>query len=221
MLTYSAVEVISMTTRRGFLMLLSSAALAQQAQQDHTLHEHTPKFDEIAAALEAKPGARIADVGAGSGDYTFKLAERVGREGRIWAVDISKSMLRQIRRKVAEGNVANVEVVEGKENDPMLPAGALDAVLVVNAYHEMEEHVSMLAHMRDALKPGGRLVIVEQEPGEPLRSKPRIEQQDRHSLSRSFVEADLAEAGLEIVKAMVPEKSDHGNRYMLVARRRG
>lgn len=204
-----------MFNRRGFLMLLPGVALAQQPD-----HDHSPKFDEIAAALGAKPGARIADVGAGSGDYAFKLAALVGAEGRVWAVDVAKSALRQLRRKVEETKAANVEVVEGKEEDPLLPEGALDAVLVVNAYHEMEQHVSMLAHMRDALKPGGRLVIVELMPGASLRAKPRIEQQDKHALNPSFVQADLAEAGLDLVKTTAAPESDRESRYMIVARRR-
>jgi ubiquinone/menaquinone biosynthesis C-methylase UbiE len=134
-------------------------------------------------------------------------------------VDVAKSALRQLRRKVEEGNVANVEVVEGKPDDPLLPKGELDAVLVVDAYHEMEEHKQMLGHMRDALKPGGRLVIIEHLPGRALRAKPRIEQQDRHSLSPAFVEADLAEAGLERIRTTVAPETDHGGRYMVVARK--
>jgi ubiquinone/menaquinone biosynthesis C-methylase UbiE len=195
-------------------MLFPAVAIAQQ-----TAHDHAPKFDEIAAALGVKPGGKVADVGAGSGDYTFKLAAAVGPEGRVWAVDVAKSALRQLRRKVEEGKAGNVEVVEGKEDDPLLPKGELDAVLVVDAYHEMEEHRRMLGHMRDALKPGGRLVIVEHMPGTALLGKPRIEQQDRHSLSPAFVEADLAEAGLERVKTTVAPETEHGGRYMVVARK--
>jgi ubiquinone/menaquinone biosynthesis C-methylase UbiE len=187
-------------------MLFPTLALAQ-------------KFDDIVAALGVKPGGKIADVGAGDGDYTFKLATAVGPAGKIWAVDVKKSALRELRRKAEEGNVGNVEVVEGKEDNPMLPKGELDAVLVVNAYHEMEEHKAMLGHMRDALKPGGRLVIVEQMPGEALRAKSRIEQQDKHALSPSYVEADLAEAGMERITTTVAPATNHGARYVVVARK--
>ena len=205
-----------MVTRRGFLIVLSSAAFAQQ----RAAHEHAPKFDEIAAALQAKPGSKIADVGAGPGGYTFKLAPLVGPEGKVWAVDVAKSALRQLCGKVAQGNVTNVEVVEGKEDNPMLPRGELDAVLVVDAYHEMEQHASMLRHMRDALKPGGRLVIVEHMPSAAVLAKPRIDQQDRHSLDPALVEADLKEAGMEVLsKAAAVPDGEHAGRYMVVARR--
>ena len=196
-------------------MLFPAVAIAQQ-----TAHDHTPKLDDLVAALGVKPGGKIADVGAGDGRYTFKLAAAVGPEGKVWAVDVAKSALRQLRRKVEEDKAGNVEVIEGKEDDPLLPKGELDAVLVVNAYHEMEEHKRMLGHMRDALKPGGRLVIVEHMPGKALLAKPRIEQQDKHALSPSFVEADLAEVGLERVATttLAPE-TNHEGRYMVVARK--
>jgi SAM-dependent methyltransferase len=169
--------------------------------------EHAPTFGEIAAALDVKPGAKTPtsaptrQLHVQTGGAVGPKAGLGGRRRQIGATSATPRWRRA---------VVNVEVVEGKVDDPLLPEGVLDAVLVVDAYHEMEEHAAMLRHMRDALKPGGRLVIVEHMPGPALRSKPRIEQQDKHALSPSFVEADLAEAGFEALKTTVADGSDHG-----------
>src|SRR5581483_9902191 len=167
-------------------------APSAQAQPGMQMHMHEmPTFEQITAALELKTGSAIADVGAGMGAYTFKLAPLVGAEGRMWAVDVARSAIRQLIRKAADGNVVNVPIVYGRIDDPLLPQGKLDAVLVVDAYHEMEEHAAMLAHMRDALKPGGRLVIVEHTPTAAFLEKSRQDQEDRHSLAPKFVEQDV------------------------------
>src|ERR1051325_2993451 len=108
-----------MWTRRGFLATASAAAATlgrAQTQAPSTMqmpmHNHaTPTFEEMTAALEAKTGSSIADVGAGSGSYTFRLAPLVGAEGRVWAVDITKTAIRQLLRKAADENQTNVHII--------------------------------------------------------------------------------------------------------------
>ena len=112
-------------------------------------------------ALRFKPGEVVADVGAGSGYLTFRVAERVKPDGKVLAVDIQPEMLALIRQRMRQRGVTNVEPVQGTETDPKLPAAAVDTILMVDVYHEFSHPYEMTEAMVKALKPGGRLVFVE------------------------------------------------------------
>jgi ubiquinone/menaquinone biosynthesis C-methylase UbiE len=103
----------------------------------------------------------VADIGAGSGYFTFPLAEKVGPKGKVLAVDIQQEMLDLIRSRAKEKKLANVEPVLGTETDPKLPEAAVDLMLMVDVYHEFSEPVAMTQAMVKALKSGGKLVFVE------------------------------------------------------------
>ena len=118
------------------------------------------KVPEIFAAMGVSAGSRVGDVGAGSGFFTVRLARAVGPNGRVFAVDVSPAAVRDLKERIAREGLENVEVITGDSTDPRLP-GPLDAVLIVNAYHEMSEHQPMLDRIRQALRLEGRLVIVE------------------------------------------------------------
>ncbi len=142
----------------GLLGALAAADLAGQRQDPRRDEWQRP--DDVLDAMGAGPGARVADVGAGQGYFTFKMAARVGPEGRVYAVDIRASDLDDIRARVARDKLAYIEVVLGTVDDPRLPEG-LDGILVFNAYHEFREYDAMLAAMFRALRPGGRLVVID------------------------------------------------------------
>jgi ubiquinone/menaquinone biosynthesis C-methylase UbiE len=112
-------------------------------------------------ALELKPGMVVADVGAGSGYHTFQMSPLVGEQGKVIASDIQQEMLDLITAKAKKLKVTNVETVKGTETDPKLPAGGVDLILMVDVYHEFSHPYEMTEKMVDALKPGGRLVLVE------------------------------------------------------------
>jgi predicted methyltransferase len=106
-------------------------------------------------------GSAVADLGAGGGWFTMRLASRVGPNGTVYAEDVQSQMIEAITRRTARAGVTNVKAVLGTESDPRLPA-AVDAVLIVDAYHEVEQPVvSWLANVAKALKPNGRIGIVE------------------------------------------------------------
>ncbi len=131
--------------------------------------EHTSKMVE---ALKLQPGEVAADVGAGSGRITFKLCEKVGAKGKVYAVDIQKEMLDLIRQRAKAKQIANIEIVQGKEKDPQLPANAIDLILLVDVYHEFTFPFEMTEAMVKALKPVGRLVFVEfrmEDPKVPIK----------------------------------------------------
>jgi ubiquinone/menaquinone biosynthesis C-methylase UbiE len=103
----------------------------------------------------------VADIGAGSGYYTFRFAERIGPTGKVLAVDIQPEMLALIRQRAKKQNIANIETVMGTVSDPRLPEAAVDTILLVDVYHEFSHPYEMTEKMVKALKPGGRLVFVE------------------------------------------------------------
>lgn len=113
------------------------------------------------AALGLEPGDVVADVGAGSGYYAIRLARVVGASGRVYATDIQPEMLALVRKKVEAERLSNVEMVLGTPADPRLPAASMDLVLMVDVYHELADPQAMLGALKRALKPGGRLVLIE------------------------------------------------------------
>src|SRR6266700_1631990 len=127
------------------------------------------------AALDAialKKGDVVADIGAGVGYFTWRMAERVGPEGRVYANDIQPGMLEQLKKNVAARGLTNVVPVLGTDVDPKLPAGKLDLALLVDVYHEFSQPQKMLARIREALKPSGRMILLEyrkEDPSVPIR----------------------------------------------------
>jgi len=112
-------------------------------------------------ALQLKPGDVVADVGAGSGYHTFRMAKLVGDKGKVLAVDIQQEMLDMINKKAKRTKRKNVETVLGAETDPKLPPESCDLILLVDVYHEFSHPYEMTQAMVKALKPGGRLAFVE------------------------------------------------------------
>jgi ubiquinone/menaquinone biosynthesis C-methylase UbiE len=117
--------------------------------------------DQVMDALSIAEGDVVADLGAGSGWFTMRLARRVGPNGRVYAEDYQTQMIEVIKRRLPRENVSNVETRLGTADDPKLPIGQLDAVLIVDAYHEMQAPVALLRNAARALKPDGRIGIVE------------------------------------------------------------
>lgn len=131
--------------------------------------------DQIMDALLIAEGSAVADLGAGGGWFTIRLAGRVGPNGIVYAEDVQPQMIEAIRRRVNRAGLSNVQTILGTLSDPLLPA-PVDAVLIVDAYHEMEEPVVMLRNVAAALKPAGRLGIVEYKkdgwgPGPPMEER--------------------------------------------------
>jgi SAM-dependent methyltransferase len=137
-------------------------------------------------ALSIGKGSTVADVGAGSGYFTVRLSARVGAAGRVLATDVQPEMLDLLRTRLAERRIANVTVIQGAIDDPKLPASSIDLALLVDVYHEFSAPQAMLRRIREALKPDGRLVLLEyrkEDPNVPIRFE--------HKMS-------VAEAKLEI-----------------------
>jgi ubiquinone/menaquinone biosynthesis C-methylase UbiE len=150
------------------------------------------------AALDAigiARGATVADVGAGAGYFTWRLAERVGPSGKVYANDIQPAMLELLRKNIEARHLANVEPLLGVEDDPRLPVGRIDLVLLVDVYHEFSEPEKMLRKIRESLKSDGRLVLLEyrkEEPNIPIRPE--------HKMSVAEVRAEIEPEGFRFEK---------------------
>ncbi|MGE0866173.1 MAG: class I SAM-dependent methyltransferase [Vicinamibacterales bacterium] len=198
------------------LILSVASATGQQAEADR---ERTVRMADILTALGARDGAHIADVGAADGFYALRIARAVAPTGRAYAVDIDEGSLTKLRERAARDSITNVEVILGAPDDPKLPLAAIDAVLIRNAYHEMPAHHSVVTGVARGLRPGGTLVVIESI-RDDNRAKTREEQVKEHEIAPEIVEAELREAGFEIVERQDPFTTfTRGAFWMIRARR--
>jgi ubiquinone/menaquinone biosynthesis C-methylase UbiE len=159
--------------------------------------------DRALDALALQPGSVVADLGAGSGYMTVRMAKRVGPTGRVYAVDIQPQMIDLLKARLTRERVNNITPVLGTVDDPKLPANTLDLILLVDVYHEFSEPVKMLAGMRTALKPGGRLILLEyrkEDPSIPIRLEHKM------SVAEAKMEIEAAGFRLDRVDPRLPRQ---------------
>ncbi len=197
-------------------LLVVGNATDAGAQVERTARDGWQRVDDVFTALQVDEGDWIADVGAGSGFFSLRLSPRVGPDGRVIAQDIDARVLRELQEEAARAGLDNIQTLVGEEDDPKLPEGMLHGVLIVNAYHEMDEHEAMLAGIRRALRPQGRLVIIDTPPGDSTTSRRR--QTSRHDIAIGIVARELEAAGFRVID-QVPEfaRSGRTRQWLLVA----
>lgn len=145
--------------------------------------------DAALDALKLKPGMVVADVGAGTGYFSIRMAKRVGPNGKVYAEDIQEPMLNRLRQNAKREGLGNIVTVAGGEADPKLPANALDLIILVDVYHEFSQPQKMLRAMRESLKEDGRLVLLEyrkEDPSVPIRPEHKMTVQE----AKTEVEAE-------------------------------
>jgi SAM-dependent methyltransferase len=145
--------------------------------------------------LQIPPGAAVADIGAGSGYITERLAARVGPNGRVFANDLQPQMLGILSRRLAARNITNVTLVQGTVDDPKLAPSSVDLALMVDVYHELSQPQAVLRRLREALKPGGRLVLLEyrkEDPTIPIRFE--------HKMSVAEAKLEVEAEGFTLAK---------------------
>lgn len=156
------------------------------------------KPDQVMAALALRPGERVADIGAGSGYFTIPVAKAVGPAGVVWALDIEQPLLDYIEKRLEKEKLQNVRLKLVPNDDPQLPTGGVDTILIVNTWHHIQDRSEYAKKLRAALAPGGRVVIIDYIP------KPRDERpwgpRPEHLLARAALDAEFARAGLKPVK---------------------
>jgi len=156
------------------------------------------RADEIIKLLKIKPGSHVADIGCHEGYMTIKLSREVNGKGTVYAVDVDQPKLDLLKKHLTERKIENVTVIKGDYDDPKLPANSLDAVIILDTYHEMDDHDKILAHVKTSLKYGGRLILCEPI-AESRKKLTRAEQEKKHELGMNFALEDLKKAGFEIM----------------------
>ena len=166
--------------------------------------------DRIMDALSIGDNSVVADVGAGAGWFSVRLSARVGPGGTVYAQDVQPEMLAAIERRVQGQGRRNVRTVLGTPTDPRLPAGTIDAILVVDAYHELVDASALLRRLAQSLIPEGRLAIIDFYPGQ---GGPGPDAQERVAPERVLTDAARAGLTLERSESFLPFQ------YLLVFRR--
>jgi predicted methyltransferase len=151
--------------------------------------------EDVIRALDLKPANTVVDFGSGAGYFALKLANRVGPKGAVLAVDLRTVSLLFLRVRAFLRGFHNVQTIVGAVDDPHLPAASADAVLVANTYHELAAPHAILTHLRQALRPGGRLVIVDRS---SAKSNSTSENESRHQVQPDDVEQELRKEGFRI-----------------------
>jgi ubiquinone/menaquinone biosynthesis C-methylase UbiE len=146
-------------------------------------------------ALQIPKGASVADIGAGSGYITVRLASRVGPAGRVFANDVQPQMLNILARRLNTAKITNVTLIEGTFDDPKLPPASVDLAIMVDVYHELSQPQAMLRHLRESLKPGGRLVLLEYR-----KEDPTVPIKPEHKMSVAEAKMEVEAEGFTLQK---------------------
>ena len=154
--------------------------------------------------LKIAPGSFVADIGAGSGWFTVRSSKRVGSHGKVYAEDINPEAITYIQNRVAKEGLGNVHTILGKSDDPLLPAGKMNAVLLLKTYHEVAEPVTLLKHLRESLAPGSRVGIIDRDGNGA-----------DHGVAEKIVVAEAEQAGYKLLDRYDFVKAD-GMDYFLV-----
>jgi ubiquinone/menaquinone biosynthesis C-methylase UbiE len=171
-------EDVHPITHRQIAQVMGPGGAEWLVRPERVAEEHP---DQALDELKIPKGATVADIGAGVGYFTWRLADRVGPQGVVYAEDIQQVMLDQLDKNMRTRKIANVRRILGAVDDPKLPANSIDLILMVDVYHEFSEPEKMLDRMREALKPGGRLVLLEyraEDPNVPIRPEHKMTVKD-------------------------------------------
>lgn len=212
---------VSMT---ACLLLVWTLSIAQNpwknvySQEAWAERDTWQKPQALIELLNIKRGSTVADVGCHEGYMTFKLARHVRNTGSVLAVDLDQSKLDKVRQRADENGLHQVQTLKGTETNPKLPADSLEAILILDTYHEMDAHAEILQHLKTALKTGGRLVICEPIADE-RKDLTRSEQERKHELGLQFALEDLKSAGFKIIfqkENFVDRTKQKGDRMWVV-----
>ena len=179
---------------REIAQVMGSGGISWLDRSQRDTEEHP---DEVLAALQLHAGEVVADLGAGSGYFTFRMAPKVGETGKVFAVDVQDPMVQTLRQRATALKMTNVQVVKGTETDPHLPARAVDLLLMVDVYHELAYPHEVMEKVRESLKPKGRVVFVEYR-----KEDPAVQILEVHKMSVHQLEKEMTAAGFVHVRTV-------------------
>lgn len=145
--------------------------------------------------LKLKPGMSVCDMGSGNGYHTIPMAEAVGKDGKVYAVEVQPEMIEMLHKRAAEKGITNIVSIIGEMYDPKLPPASCDMILLVDVYHEFSHPEQMLAGMKKALKPDGVIVMVEfrsEDDSVPIKAE--------HKMTKAQINKELTSNGFKLVR---------------------
>lgn len=203
--------------RQQALLMLALAGMAAPAATACAQDDFASDAARLGTALKLDAGQTVADIGAGRGQLTVELARAVGPSGRVYATELDSTRLRDIREAADAAGLHNVSVIEAHATRTNLPDGCCDALVLRRVYHHFDDPKLMNASMRQSLKPGGLLAIIDFEPdGKESTDPSERDTGNTHGITSATVVRELSQAGFERVTV---EKGTGRGRYLVVVRR--
>lgn len=178
-------------------LFISQTSIAQYTESQWVERDGWMNVSDILDKAGVKKGSFVADIGCHEGYLTVHLANKVQHAGKVYAVDVREDRLAILKDNLKERKLTNVQVIHGDYDDPKLPKNTLDVVIIMDTYHEMDDHMLILKHVYNSLKPGGKIVIIEKLK-EHIKGKSRAIQKSAHSLGPKYVRKELLEARFKI-----------------------
>ena len=175
---------------------------------DYKGREEKLQINRVMDTLDIQAGSTVADIGAGSGWFTVQAAKRIGPFGLVYAVDINPAAIAYVQQRAKREGLQNVQTILGADDDPLLPAGSIDSVLLLKTYHEVAQPVRLLENLRKSLRPRARVGIID-----------RNGKGDNHGIGQAVVVEEAGRAGYVLVEQYDFVKGD-GEDYFLVFRPR-
>lgn len=182
--------------------VVSFHSLASYAQYNESDWEERDRWMDVERIMDlagVKEGQHVADIGCHEGYFSMHLAKEVGIRGKVYAVDVREDRLAKLNENASDRKILNITTIHGDYDDPKLPDNELDLVVIMDTYHEMKNYMTILEHVKEALKPSGKILILEKLKSH-ARNKSRKEQTSSHTLAPQYVKKELQEAGFKVIR---------------------
>ena len=171
------------------LLFLAGCSFLKQCAYEGFNRDQWQHPQKVIEALALRPGDHVADLGSGSGYFTYRLAEAVGPQGKVYAVDVDREMNDLVAKAIKGKNIGNIEVILARLDDPLLPPTGVDLVFTVNTYHHFENRVDYFHKLRKYLRPGGRIAVID------FDRRAWFEGMWKHYTPAEFIKREMEQAG--------------------------
>lgn len=170
----------------------------QYLESDWKARDKWMKVAQILEMADIQLGNNVADIGCHQGYMSIRVADFIGETGKVYSVDVREDRLNKLNDIASERDIKNIQTILGDYDDPKLEENSIDVVLIIDAYHEMNDYKQILFHVKKALKPDGRILILEKLKRQKI-GKSRNEQTQGHTIAPKYVENELKEVGFEVI----------------------
>ncbi|MBM4269536.1 MAG: class I SAM-dependent methyltransferase [Deltaproteobacteria bacterium] len=181
-------------TALALLLLLAGCTTIKRCSYEGFGRDESQKPEEVVETLDIEPGDQVADLGSGSGYFTFRLADAVGSSGKVYAVEVDESMNEYLAGLVKERGAENVQIVLASPDDPRLPEESIDLLFTSNTFHHIEDRPAYFRRVKRVLAPGGRVAIIDYR-----EDAGWFVSLFGHGTSPDVIEREMKEAGYEVV----------------------